>query len=417
MSIEVSGGGSIAVTTEALLDARRSLALLASDADEVHEELGTVLTRARTAAVMAVWVLTIARNELAAVAAGARLLALELDVAAELYGAADRAAGACREVLAWLEGPGPVLEQAAGTFAFDVLLNGGVVFGDAVFVERVRAIADVFDASTLLAAVRVLPGNALDETPVAATRVDGASAPIAAAPSGFGDLAQRIPPAKEGEPQLRVERYTMPDGEVRWIVYVTGTIDWSLVPGDEPWDDTSNVVGVAGGSAGSTRAALLALQQAGWKPGEAVLPVGHSQGGLVATAIATSGLAPVPMLVTFGSPTAGVAVPRGMVDVAVEHSDDPVPALGGSARPLIDPRLLVRETTPAAAQRAPGLPAHSMVGYGQTAAEMDASSDPRLVDARATLERFTGGGAAEVTMWRGERVEGGSDAIRVARAE
>jgi hypothetical protein len=413
VSIEVSGGGSIAVETEALLDARRRLERLAGDADGVHDELGAVVTKADASAAMAVWVLTIARNELALLTAAARVLAVELEVAAELYGAAERAADARSRLLAWLLGPGPVIARAAELFAVDSLRNGGIAFGDPAFVRSLSEVADAIDPAAVLAAVRALPGGALDETPVTATRVVGASVPIAAAPRGFGELARRIPPAKEGGPQVRVERYALPDGEVHWVVYVGGTIDWSLVAGTEPWDDTSNVVGVAGGSAGSTRATMLALEKAGWKPGEAILPVGHSQGGIVATAIATGGAAAVPMLVTFGSPTAGVAVPRGMVDVAVEHGDDPVPALGGSARPLIDPRLVVRENAPAAAEGAPGLPAHAMVGYEQTAVEMDTSSDQRLVDARATLERFTGGGQAEVSMWRGGRVP----SLNAARGE
>jgi hypothetical protein len=406
VSIEVSGGGSLVVTTEELLDAQQRLGRLAARGDELCGRLGRAAAAAATTAPELTALLARAERELDAVARGARRLAAELEQAAAEYGWAERTALAKQRLLGLLLGPGLLVNAAALLAAVDASRAGGPDFGDPRLVAVLRGLADSLSLTVLLAAVQALPGREFEETPVRVSRAGGGPPP--AAPAGFADLAKRVPAAGAGAPQLRVERYVLPGGEVHWILYSAGTADWGPVPAAEPWDLTSDVVGVAGGSAGSSRAAVLALRAAGWRPGEPVLPVGHSQGGIVATGLAASGLASAPLLVTFGSPTAGVPPPPGATDVAVEHSDDPVPALGGSPPAFGDRRLLVREAAPVTASAAAGggsaLGAHAMSGYRRTAREMDASSDERLVAARTTLREFTGGQTAEVTFWRGERV-------------
>lgn len=402
MSLEVSGGGSLAVTTEALLEHERMLASTAARAHTACTSAGAAVALAGSVAAPASWALRLAEHELAEVAHEARRLCAELRLASEVYGLVERALATKQQWLAAVEGPLITVPLALVALAAAFARRSLGAPDDAAVVAALRDVADSVDLAAILALVQAVPGPALEETPVSAVRADEASVPrTAEAPGGFAALAARIPPAVDGEPQVRVERYVLPSGEVRWVVYIAGTSDWSIEPRGDPWDDTSNVVGLAGQSAGSTRATVAALMQAGWQPGEAVLPVGHSQGGIVATALTASGIAPVPMLVTFGSPTAGVAVAPGVVDVAIEHRDDLVPALGGSP-PLGDARLLVR--APAPETTAGGvLAAHSIDAYQQTAGRLDASSDERAGAARATLADFTRGQEAEVTMWRGER--------------
>jgi hypothetical protein len=399
VSLEVSGGTGVAVTTEALLEAERLLGLFAERAAAVRVRLSGLGSAARADGLGGAVLIERAGHELAEAIDDARLLAAQLAMAAEAYGWAERLATARQQFLAELLGPQLALSGLFLVAGFDAARPDGPDFADPALVAALRALADSVDLAAVTALVQWLPGRELEETPVAVARTGAPH--TAGAPGGFAELARRIPSAGDGSPQLRVERYELPNGEVRWILYSAGTAEWGPVPGDDPWDLTSDVVGVAGGSAGSSRAAVLALRAAGWQPGEPVVPVGHSQGGIVATAVATSGLAATPLLVTFGSPSARAEVPRGVVDVAVEHRDDPVPALGGSPRPLLDQRLLVRERAPGTAQ---GASPHAMSGYRQTAAEMDSSSDARLVAARTSLAEFTGGRPATVTMWRGERV-------------
>lgn len=247
------------------------------------------------------------------------------------------------------------------------------------------------------------------ETPV---RVLRASSSRAAAPADYGELAARIPGSTAGSPQVRVERYSA-GGRASWIVYVGGTIDTSFRAGAEPFDDTSNLHGVAGLDPGSVRVAEQALREAGARPGDRLLAVGYSQGGIVATdLVKDAGYAPVG-LVTFGSPTAGVALPDGLDDIAVEHVEDVIPALGGLPRGAdqggLD-RMLVRrqvlDDLPARPDER--LPAHDLERYRDTARELDACTDARLRGIRETLAHVYGGAEAEVSLWRGERVAPGA---------
>ncbi|TAM70466.1 MAG: hypothetical protein EPN48_03475 [Microbacteriaceae bacterium] len=259
-----------------------------------------------------------------------------------------------------------------------------------------------------LAGPRALKETPVTVSPVTVRTVAPASA-VVRAPVGFRDLADRVPASAAGGPQVRIERYDVGAARPHWVVYVAGTVDLGLVPGGEPWDDTSNVNGVAGLSAGSIRATEQALVAAGAVPGDAVLPVGYSQGGIAATSLATGGAYSTPQLVTFGSPTGGVDVPSNVTDVAVEHRDDLIPALGGNQRSVAAggaDRVLVERTSydaPPPLDESP-LVAHSLSTYAVTATQMDASSDPRLVGARNILASFTGGNEAQVSLWRGERV-------------
>lgn len=248
-------------------------------------------------------------------------------------------------------------------------------------------------------------GNAaglLRETPV---HVDRISAAPVASPTSYAELASRVPESQSGSPQVRVERYRSGSGDPAYLVYVGGTVDTSPVAGGEPFDITSDLVGVAQLDAGSVRATQMAMQQAGIQPGDTVIPVGYSQGGIVATSIAVSGDYDVPALITFGSPTAGIDVPSSTVDVAVEHTDDLVPALGGI--PLAGDRgggdrILVTRQTYSGSVPAGSSPidAHLLSEYTATAGAMDAAHDPRLNAALAELPH----GQGDVGLYRGVRV-------------
>ncbi|WP_022901394.1 hypothetical protein [Humibacter albus] len=243
----------------------------------------------------------------------------------------------------------------------------------------------------------------LKDTPVHVRR---ASSAAVAPPTGFADLAARVPPTRADAPQVRVERYSDAAGESTYIVYVGGTVDTSPVATGEPFDITSDLIGVAQGDPASLRTTEEAMAQAGVKPGDTVIPVGYSQGGIVATSIATSGDYDIPALVTFGSPTAGIDVADGTVDVAVEHTDDLVPALGGEPRAddahggdrIVVTRQTFTGEIPAGSSP---IDAHLMKEYALTAQKMDASSDARLSAALATLPH---GGAGDAGLYQGTRV-------------
>ena len=221
-------------------------------------------------------------------------------------------------------------------------------------------------------------------------------------PTGFADLADRIPTEEDGG-QVRIERYG--DAEhPSWLVYIGGTVEWNPTGSTEPWDMASNVAAVAGQDAGSYRAVLAAMQAAGVQPGDPVLPVAHSQGGLIANQLVASGDVTAVGLLTFGAPETDLPVPAGVPAIAVEHADDIVPALGPSSDE--DQRLYVRRELFAGREvpAAETLPAHQLVGYRETASLVDASPEPRLVAFRTQLEAIVGSAPGRQSVWRAEQV-------------
>jgi hypothetical protein len=223
-------------------------------------------------------------------------------------------------------------------------------------------------------------------------------------PAGFADLADRIPTEADGG-QVRIERYGDPE-HPSWLVYLGGTIEWSPTGSTEPWDMTSNLTAVAGQEAGSYRAVVQALHAAGVQPGDPVVPVAHSQGGLLAAELAARDDLNTVGMVTFGAPAGQVAVPAGLPAIAIEHTDDIIPALGGPAADG-DRRLYVRRELFAGIDvpQDAALPAHQLVGYRETASLVDASAEPRLMAFRERLGGIVGTAPGEQSVWRAERVQ------------
>ena len=241
--------------------------------------------------------------------------------------------------------------------------------------------------------------GALVESQVSVTR-SGPTVSTTRAES-YSDRAARIP---QGAAQVRIDRYSQPNGPDRFEVFVGGTRDFSLEPGGEPWDMTSNVNMVAGREAGAYLAVTQAMADSGISSSSPVLFTGYSQGGLVAAELAASGDYDTRGLYTLGAPAAQVAVPPSIPWVAIEHTDDLVPAVGGSWASA-DPVLVRRELfdggpVPTDVM----LPAHQLSGYRETAALVDASTESRLVSALAAFDHF-GDGTARVdsTLYRGVR--------------
>lgn len=247
------------------------------------------------------------------------------------------------------------------------------------------------------------------ETPVRVERVATASA--ADPPVGVSGRLDRVP---EGD-QVRIERYEAPGEPPRYVVYVGPTETFSPVAGDEPWDLTSNVAGVAGLSAGSFRATELAMHDAGIGPGDEVQLVGFSQGGLVASLVAASGDWNVRGLETHGAPVGNIELPSGLNGLAVRHTDDFIPALAG---PQLDHSLVQIEREAFADGRplptTQAAPAHQRVAYAETAALVDAARSSVVRDQVAAMDDFTsdyaGREGAGITVFRYHAERGAPEA-------
>ena len=358
------------------------------------------------AAVMATWTLTGKRPE--------ELLSSPVFVASAGYvvsGIDDFGAGILgipRPVMAAIGEQGLGL-SGPSTLAAGILLLAGAGFG---------AGAGAAVGSGVGAGLRVRA-----ETPVTVSRVSTAAAE---APHGIEDLVGRIPRANPEMAQVRIERYEGAPGEnATFIVYVGGTIDTALRATDEPWDMTSNLAALAALDAGSYRAAVLAMQEAGIASNDLVTLVGHSQGGLLAARIAQSEEFRVGDVVTVGAPIHQIEIPAGVTVTAIEHNEDLVPTLGGLpvAGTLLGGTALVWNASAISGATACGttttvrrsaltgmapnagdaLPGHNLSRYVETGRVMDDSTDPQLISLRARLETHAQG-AAEVSLWRGERL-------------
>lgn len=221
--------------------------------------------------------------------------------------------------------------------------------------------------------------------------------------AGFADAARRIPGS--GAARIRVERYAMPSGGREWVVYVTGTQSAAL-SGSDPFDMGSNLALYDGEDGASSAAVRAALADAGVAPGEPVHAVAHSQGAMVAEALAREGAYDIETLVTFGAPTTG-ALPAEVTAVTIRHTDDPVAALAGTlpagGRGASDGFVVERLADPLPGLHDIGMPAHALTSYVATGTLLDGSGDPRVRGIDALWDRLAAAESVRATDYSAER--------------
>ncbi|MCR2800446.1 MULTISPECIES: hypothetical protein [unclassified Microbacterium] len=235
-----------------------------------------------------------------------------------------------------------------------------------------------------------------------------------AAPASLAEAAARMP--GEGDARVRVEKYTMPDGTRQFAVYIAGT-QTAASGGEDPFDMQSNLELYGGETAASYAVVVDALRAAGAGEGDAVHAFGHSQGGMIASRLATEGGFDTRTVVTFGSPVAA-DVGAGTLSVSVRHADDPVAALADGGLPAVvgAPGSFVAERVahPRAHVGDLTLPSHHMTAYAETSAMLDASTDPRVQPLRDVLGELGAAASVETTVWaaarRDERLSRGDGA-------
>lgn len=192
------------------------------------------------------------------------------------------------------------------------------------------------------------------------------------APDSIGGIAARLQSVHEqNEATVLVEKYKQ--GRHRlFVVYVPGTRDKTLLPSSDPFDLSDAVALLANpDQAASQRAVLDAMHRAGINSTDQLLMVGYSQGGTIAGDIAQGHLGyKVSGLVTFGAPIAQLDLPHSIPVLAVEHSNDIVPALSGKVNPLTSNWLTVEREVPTAFGEL-NLHAHRMSEYVSTAGQVD----------------------------------------------
>lgn len=201
----------------------------------------------------------------------------------------------------------------------------------------------------------------------------GPSAPITP-PQSLRDRVDRIP---GGDTHIRIERFPV-DGGNRFEVYLSGTNFQG--DGTDPWNVASNVDLATTGSSPSLVAVRTAMESAGITAATPVVITGHSQGGLIALALAGSREFAVDAVITIGTPVGVVPDVDGIPTVHIVHPEDPVPAIGG----LIDTRSSTWLVPAAGGERL--FEAHHRESYGPSASEIDELHDEGIDSLRDAIQ-------------------------------
>ncbi|HET8780685.1 MAG TPA: hypothetical protein VFM66_11470 [Agromyces sp.] len=309
----------------------------------------------------------------------ARMVGLAFDHADEFF------AGALRVPL-----PGPVISAM------------GATFGAPENAAAIAAIAGVLG----LAGSRVLVDG-----PV---KVEQSTSRVVAPPSGYGDLADRVPPAEADAAQIRIERYGEGDDR-RYIVYIGGTVEFGMAVGQQPFDMTNNLHGIAddssldqlrwaGAESGAgERAVREAMREQGVQPGDPVVAIGHSGGGIIAANLAADPELNVVGAVNLGGPVASAPTREGVPLISVEHAEDLVPMTGGMGHPSDELLVVSRSVLDADRRYDTLVPAHELTRYRETAELLDDSEEARITAMRELVGEITRGDAGERIDWTATR--------------
>ncbi|MFE6968485.1 hypothetical protein [Isoptericola sp. NPDC057653] len=348
---------------------------------------------------------------------------------AEVVGGHDSDAANAWRVLA------PQADELVGGFAAGYSLSvpwrwrdleRGLREGPAAMVDGTTrgagGLADLVDALLPASEVRVLP---LTDADLAGPPLPWAGAPsgtVAEAlarlgdlyPQGSGIVGRRAAGAPEGT--LAVERVTHTDGTTSWTVLIPGT--QPLLSTTNPFDGTTDLRLMAHEGADVSEAVERALDEAGAADDEPVVLVGHSLGGIAATALAASpsfrAKHPVGGVVTAGSPTATFATPAGVPVLHLENDEEAVSALDGRsavhnpasvdrvtvARRLLDSADPADRTASGVATLAHALPTHL-----RTLAAVERSGNVPAAGVTRRLERLLGGTGARTRLYAARRAD------------
>lgn len=419
--LDIRSGGIVAVDTADLRHAAGELASLAAGCEVVQKrlfEIGAIITAEgawaalphpvvgdtithirdteadlRTLATI-YDIVELRALQAAAAAAGDELRAhsfeARIDAMTATLPAGDRLRAAA-EALSWrAAGHHELLAQTAQALALSP--------GPAVAASLLMAL--------LLAGVRGAGRGPVD----AGARLHGPAQPVrlrarraapVTAPASLADVVGRLP--REGEGQVRVERYTLPDGSRQFAAYVTGT---RFGEEGEPFDMRSNLELYGGVRSASYDAVVQALHAAGATRGDTVHLAGHSQGAMAISRVALEGEFHVGTVFTFGSPVQADVGDRTL-QVAVRHADDPVSALagGGFAGDSGAPGSFVAERVADPVGRLSDVTfdVHQLDAYAETARLLDASTDPRIDVVHEHLAHLGTATAVTATMYTARR--------------
>jgi pimeloyl-ACP methyl ester carboxylesterase len=228
-------------------------------------------------------------------------------------------------------------------------------------------------------------------------------APFAtAAPASLAGLVEHLAQVAElsdeeaGRGTVEIQTLTGADGRRRHIVYLPGLDDLDPLSVDGDVRDVGAAVNLEAGRPGAYGAGIVrAMGEAGVLPGEQVLLVGHSQGGMQAVQLAVQGTPyDITQVVTLGSPHVPGDLPAGVHVLSLEHLGDPIPLLDAGAAD--DSSQHVTVTFDDGIDGDP-FANHHLPHYAAGAAATEQSTDPTVAQAVGGLDPFLGQPGDEAT--------------------
>lgn len=215
-----------------------------------------------------------------------------------------------------------------------------------------------------------------------------------AGPTGLGSLVDHAgqmsdlsgPEHPENKGTIEVQTLTG-DGGRRHIVYLPGMDDLNPFSIDHDVRDAGAAVNLEAGNPTAYGAGVLeALHEAGVEPGEPVLLVGHSQGGMQALALAMHDSPyDVTQVVTLGAPMVPGDLPPDVGVLSLEHAGDPVTLADAGAEPLAPHHVTVTFDSGASPAVAAN---HGFAHYAAGAVAVEHSLDPSVQQAVDGLAPF-----------------------------
>lgn len=238
--------------------------------------------------------------------------------------------------------------------------------------------------------------------------------PVAGAPTGEMDTAviERIgglPEAirwievtrslNEDNGQVSLASTTRADGSRAWTVLIPGT--QTLLGGSNPQDWESNLEMTAGLSSELLAGVAAILKAAPIQAGESITMIGHSQGGIVAAALASNPELrkeyQIDAIVTVGSPVGQFdSIPNDVLALHLEDINDIVPPVDGLANTPSE-----RHVTLVFDPEVPASWAHSHENYAQLLEKVaEQGNSPQLDRMSAAIGEVAGwGGEGEARLY------------------